>query len=352
MSLDRSTANGLVINELRPGAISELGLRKGDRIYTVNGVDVDDETEFLSALFDPRVREGEASLIVYRNARPKTIRVDPQVLLNEFTAARSSPLASWGLALNEHYTGHAVVERVDPDSPAFRAGFRPGDVITTFQETPVTSRQEFVRLAGQAPGGLLSFGVLRGGQNQQLDLPLAGAATGLAGTTTDAAAAQQFGNSPDAAFQPDVNAASDSAVSPAATAQQGTASGTATTTGTTATPTAVLQPQNTLPRTAPARTTTSGPTRGGFVGGRTTSGGLFPTNAPSGIGTGRSVNARGSGVIPSGSAGTMVPGAPTGGATSPASAATQSTQVPGVISGSSRTPLGTGGGGIVSPPRP
>ena len=364
LSLDRSTANGLAINEIQPGVISELGLRKGDRIYTVNGMDVDDETEFLSALFDPRVREGEASIIVYRHGRPWTIRINPQALVQEYTAARSSHLASWGLALSDQYAGHAVVERVEPGSAAFRAGLRPGDVITTFGGTPVASRQEFVQLAGRvpgslAPGGLLSFGVLRGGQNQQIDLPLA-AAAGLAGAAaTLAQQQQQLGNSPDAAFQPDINPASDSnlisgqAVSPAATAQPGTSTGTAAATGTTATPTAVLQPQQTLPRTtAPARTTQSGTTSGGLGGGRTTSGGLFPTNSPQGIGTGRSVNTRGAGVIPSGAAGTMIPGSVTGGATSPASAATQSTQVPGVISGSSRTPLGTGGGGIVSPPRP
>lgn len=171
---DRSTSDGLIINDIGTGAISRFGFREGDRIYSVNGVRVDSETDFVRTLFDPQWRGQRANVIIYRHGRPWTVYVQPQLLVQEYTTVAYDPLDDWGLVLDDRYDDHVVVWRVTPRSPAFYAGLRPGDVITTFQGRRISGRDDFVRLVGQ--GGLrdVALDISRNRQLRRVDLDLSG----------------------------------------------------------------------------------------------------------------------------------------------------------------------------------
>jgi PDZ domain len=171
---DRSTAEGLVINDIGSGAISRLGFREGDQIYSVNGVRVNSEAAFVRTLFDPRWRDQRVNVIIYRHGRPWTVYVQPAALVQEYSTVAYDPLDDWGLVLDDRYDDYVVVWRVRPRSPAFYAGLRPGDVIVNWQGRRLVGRDEFVRLAAQ--GGLsdVALEINRNRQMRRVDLDLSG----------------------------------------------------------------------------------------------------------------------------------------------------------------------------------
>jgi C-terminal processing protease CtpA/Prc len=171
---DRSTAEGLVINDLGSGAISRLGFREGDRIYSVNGVRVDSEATFVRTLFDPRWRDQRVNVIIYRHGRPWTVYVQPSVLVQEYTTVTNDPLDDWGLVLDDRYDDYVVIWRVRPRSPAFYAGLRAGDVIVNWQGRRLSGPDEFVRLAGQGSFNDVALDINRNRQTRRIDLDLSG----------------------------------------------------------------------------------------------------------------------------------------------------------------------------------
>jgi hypothetical protein len=169
---DRSTADGLIINDLGTGAISRLGFREGDRVYSVNGVRVDSEAAFVRTMFDPRWRDQRVNVIIYRHGRPWTVYVQPAALVQEYTTVAYDPLDDWGLVLDDRYDDYVVVWRVRPRTPAYYAGLRAGDVITTWQGRRLTGRDDFVRLAGQGGFNDLALDISRNRQTRRIDLDL------------------------------------------------------------------------------------------------------------------------------------------------------------------------------------
>jgi hypothetical protein len=182
---DRGTSDGLIINDIGTGVISRWGFREGDRIFSVNGVQVDSQRAFIDTLFDPRWRDQRASVVIYRHGRPWTVYMYPQQLVTEYTTvATADPLEQYGLVLDDRYDDYVVVWRVLPRSPAFYAGLRPGDVITTFDNTRLTGRNDFVRWMGRGNLDSVALGINRNRQARQIDLDLSQAGTFRTGTGT------------------------------------------------------------------------------------------------------------------------------------------------------------------------
>lgn len=67
-----------------------------------------------------------------------------------------------------------VIESVEADQPAALAGFKPGDLITAVNQRRVENIARFrLAMAGQQPGDLATFQVLRKGAEMRLDATLA-----------------------------------------------------------------------------------------------------------------------------------------------------------------------------------
>jgi serine protease Do len=61
------------------------------------------------------------------------------------------------------------IEEVTPDSPAAKAGLKPGDIVTEYDGERVRSARQFTRLVQETPEGRsVSMAVLRNGQKQTL----------------------------------------------------------------------------------------------------------------------------------------------------------------------------------------
>ncbi len=76
-------------------------------------------------------------------------------------SARALNLTEGGVRIVRLYTG----------GPAQRAGLRPGDILLSINETPVTSdREALLRIAGTAPGTTLSLQVQRANQRGQVEV--------------------------------------------------------------------------------------------------------------------------------------------------------------------------------------
>src|SRR5262245_25731625 len=160
---DRSARNGLVISDISSkGAISRLGFHEGDRIVSVNGYRVSREADFLNYLFANDVREQRVKVIVDRNGGEEVVWVEPAMLIEDYTYVENDPLENFGVVLDDRYDDRIVIWRVIPQSPAYYAGLRAGDVFTTFHGRPVATRQDFVRIIGDLREGEVPVQVRRG----------------------------------------------------------------------------------------------------------------------------------------------------------------------------------------------
>src|SRR4029450_1999448 len=57
----------------------------------------------------------------------------------------NDPVEHFGVVLDDRYDDRVVAWKVIPQSPAYYAGIRAGDVFTTFRGQPVTTRNDFVK---------------------------------------------------------------------------------------------------------------------------------------------------------------------------------------------------------------
>jgi hypothetical protein len=168
---NRSSRDGLVIADVSSrGAIAKLGFREGDRIVSVNGHRVTREDEFLQYLLHGDARR--VKVIVLRDNREETIYVEPAVLTDEHEYAEVDPLERFGIILDDRYDDRIVVWRVIPRSPAYYAGFRPGDVIVTFGGRPYRTRSEFETGSRDWKTGDASVQIRRGDRSRDLSVEI------------------------------------------------------------------------------------------------------------------------------------------------------------------------------------
>jgi Do/DeqQ family serine protease len=80
----------------------------------------------------------------------------------------------------------ALITNVMPDSPAAKAGLKPGDLVTRVNGKPVTDAQDLRNAQGLAPvGSTLVLGIDRGGKSLTIDAKLAAASTQASGASLD-----------------------------------------------------------------------------------------------------------------------------------------------------------------------
>ena len=117
--------------------MARFGFRDGDRIVSVSGHPVVSERQFIDFLLTDTVNP--VQVVVFRNGRNQAIVVDPTVLTQQ-NFAEAEPLEEFGIVLDDRFNDRIVVWRVLPGTPAFYAGFHPGDVISTLRGQPFRTR--------------------------------------------------------------------------------------------------------------------------------------------------------------------------------------------------------------------
>jgi membrane-associated protease RseP (regulator of RpoE activity) len=157
----RPIDRGLVISDVAiTGPIARFGFLEGDRVVSVGGQPVVNEADFMRDLLTGNPNPVE--VVVSRDGRNQSIVVDPTMLYEQNVAPVVEPLEQFGVVLDDRFNDRVVVWRVLPYSPAYYAGFRPGDVITTLSGQPFTDRVTFERAVTGLPAGEATLQVRRG----------------------------------------------------------------------------------------------------------------------------------------------------------------------------------------------
>ncbi len=165
---DMKKAEGALISDVQPDAPgAKAGLRTGDVVIELDGKPVTDAGEL--QMMVGQKRPGETiHLQVMRDSKPTTVAVT----LGEFGGSKGSELANsehgkgrWGLGLAdltpdtrsqlqvEGSVHGAIVENVQPGSPADNAGLQRGDVIMEVNRHPVKTASDVVSALSNVPGG-------------------------------------------------------------------------------------------------------------------------------------------------------------------------------------------------------
>lgn len=142
----RSNTSGALISYIGPDSLAEQsGLRTGDIVISINGKNVTDSTQLRNTLGLIPI-DSPFSITILRNRKMQTIdfvMASPKTLTTQWQEA--SPLfagAELG-KIDQDIPSHGSVQglqlfSLSPDSPAARAQLRPGDVIVSVNQQPVT----------------------------------------------------------------------------------------------------------------------------------------------------------------------------------------------------------------------
>jgi len=181
---DISGASALIVDHLLDdGSFAAAGLREGDRIVSVDGRPIDSEPQFVQSVMRSIDGGHVVSLVITRsvvssNAQQQTISLKTRDVWKGVVAAdqfyQAGFLVDESLVdeslVDERDRDAVVIARVFPLTPAFYAGLRQFDTITSVSGQPVTSPADvaqYLRI-----GGRLAIGVTRGGESRQLHISL------------------------------------------------------------------------------------------------------------------------------------------------------------------------------------
>jgi C-terminal processing protease CtpA/Prc len=167
----RNAANRLMITDVAGrGAIAQTGLKEGDEIVSVNGQAVNSERDFVNHLFAEGNRNQPAKVVINRNGQEQTITINPQPFVAEHLAASDNRLQDFGLILDESDPAHVKIQAVLPRSPAFYAGMRSGDLITSFNGQRIMAVADLAKSLANTIGERIAVEVNRNNQTRQLDI--------------------------------------------------------------------------------------------------------------------------------------------------------------------------------------
>jgi len=161
-------ANGLVVSDVTNNSVlANAGLRSGDQIVSLNGQPITTQAQFMQYLTGPNLGTSAIPLIVTRNGAQQTLNLQPTALTQGIV--NHDPLYQYGIVIDDRNPNQIVVLRVYPRTPAYYAGLRQGDIITTVNGQTIANVNAFTQLLTQASGPL-ALQVTRGGQTQDLQL--------------------------------------------------------------------------------------------------------------------------------------------------------------------------------------
>jgi len=154
----------MVADVIVDGVLERAGLRGGDRVVSINGRRIEREPQLVDAFWSAGNRE--LQLVVERAGRQQTLVVRASAVMNAMVPA--DPLYQAGLLIAEDSAGPVVVKHVFNLTPAFYAGLKTGDVITSISGQPILSAADLLKVLQR--GGTLAVVVNRDGQTRQLSM--------------------------------------------------------------------------------------------------------------------------------------------------------------------------------------
>jgi serine protease Do/serine protease DegQ len=151
-----SNRGALVGRVLPKSPADKAGLKAGDLIVEANGKQIVDFSQLRSLVGLMHVGD-KVTMKIYRDGKPKTINVtvgkDERATETAITKDVSPRLAGATFAPLDEETANAadvdsgvVVKDVQQNSPAARAGLRPGDIIIAVNRQPIESLEQFNKL--------------------------------------------------------------------------------------------------------------------------------------------------------------------------------------------------------------
>jgi len=166
----RRMADGLTVSDVnRSGAISQSGLKEGDEIVSVNGHNISSERDFVDQLFADHESNKPAQVVVRRNGQQQTLAIQTKPFVEEHLNS-DDRLHDFGLILDHNDPNHVKVQAVMPQSPAFYAGVRSGDVITGFSGQRIARLTDFIKSLASANSSTAQMDVNRNNQQRQLEI--------------------------------------------------------------------------------------------------------------------------------------------------------------------------------------
>jgi hypothetical protein len=161
-------SNGLVVSDLTDNSVlANAGLRAGDQIVSINGQPITTQSQFMQYLAGPNLGTSAIPLIIMHNGQQQTLNLQPTALTQAIV--NHDPLYQYGIVIDESNPNQITVQRVFPRTPAYYAGLRQGDIITSVNGQAVANLNAFTKLLTQA-NGPLDLQVTRGGQTRDLQL--------------------------------------------------------------------------------------------------------------------------------------------------------------------------------------
>jgi S1-C subfamily serine protease len=162
LNLGRLTERGLAIANLATDSFAyRAGLRSGDYIVSINGHPVQGSNDFDRWAYAD-TPDGRAKVVVVRNGREEVIYLEPSILYSDAAPAPVDDWGYFGVTLDERYPDRIIARRVLPNTPAYLAGLRDGDEITSWHGERIKSRAELERAIHGVQPGAVDFEYRRG----------------------------------------------------------------------------------------------------------------------------------------------------------------------------------------------
>ena len=177
---DLKIDSGVMIDEVVSDSPAEkAGLKDGDIIVGIDGKKVESERDIRRALRNMQ-EPGQVAIEIVRDGKPMTLQVKPEK--NEINIMTRFGRNHIGVDVRELDADLAkyfqtapdsglLITRVNPDSPADRAGLKSGDVITSFEGKKIRSDEDLREAIDDVKEGQTgTISVLRHGKQQKFSV--------------------------------------------------------------------------------------------------------------------------------------------------------------------------------------
>ncbi|MCL4539431.1 MAG: RIP metalloprotease RseP [Bacteroidetes bacterium] len=136
---------------------AEVGFRQGDQLLSVNNKAV-------------KNWEGvETDLYLDNVASPLTVNLKREGHITTLTIPKGTIKPDKDIGIYPNHM-HALIEAVEPNMPAAKAGLKPGDVIESIDGQVIATNEQVVNIVKQNKGKLINLGIQRDNKLEQISV--------------------------------------------------------------------------------------------------------------------------------------------------------------------------------------